>query len=364
MFGNELERMKEQHDLKMQKLKLQGELSIEENKIRNEITLNKLNSEKEQLSIINSIRDLKNTVKKDKSIIKSGKFLNFWGTVGTIVSTLLTIAGLWNFFNSSYLMSVSFILAIILTQFSVYILAKQDTNIRKHFMQHASKAGLLKLTLLSISIYGNYTFFTSNRTINLIEAITTIALCISIDLISIYCISIAQDFKTLNKNTSTDNLYKGLFTKIVYNMTYKFVSGIENKYQNNKNASMFVIDKDSKRQLTYNRVSEDENNNKTSTFVLDKDIYNNSVNMHNTENRNVSTFVHDKEVEIIKNAILSYKDDNICPSLSALSDITGLTKNKIVEAKKILEKRGLIKTKNLITYVLENSESEENTNVK
>jgi hypothetical protein len=354
---NELEKIKHQHNFKMQKLKLQGELSIEESKIKNTISLNKLNAEKEQLSVTESIRELKNTVKKDKSIIKSGKFLNFWGTLGTIISTLLTIAGLWEFFNDSYLKAITFILAIVLTQFSVYILAKQDTNIRKHFMQHASKVGFLKLVLLTISIYGNYTFFTTGRAITLIEAITIISLCIAIDLISIYCISIAQDFKMLNKNTSADNLYKGLLHKILFNMTYKFVSRIENNYQNNKSASMFVQDKDSNKQLTYRIVSEDENNNIASNFVQDKDTIKNTVSKLHPENKNISAFVQDKEIEKIKNAILAYKDGNICPSLSALSDITGITKNKIVEAKKILEKRGLIKTKGKTTFVNEKIEN-------
>ena len=166
---NELNRMRKAHNLKLEKLKLQGEMYIEENKIKNEISLNKLKAEKNQLKVNNEIRELKTEVKQDKSIIKAGTFLNFWGTLGTIVSTLLTIAGLWSFFNGSYLKAVSFILAIVMTQFTVYILAKQDTNIKKYFAQHAFKVSVLKFVLLSISIYGNYTFFTNERTINFID---------------------------------------------------------------------------------------------------------------------------------------------------------------------------------------------------
>lgn len=348
---NEIERIRQQHNLKMQKLKLHGELYIEENKIKNTISLNKLNAEKEELKIVESIRDLKNTVKKDKSIIKSGHFLNFWGTLGTIISALLTIAGLWSFFNSSYLMSVSFVLAIILTQFSVYVLAKQDTNIKKHFRQHALKVSVLKFTLLSISIYGNYTFFTANRQVNLLEIITTIALCIAIDLISIYCISISEDMKTLNKNNNTNDLYKGLLGKILFNATYKFIAGIEKTYQ--QNSSMLVMDKDSNKLLTYQDDSASENNKNDSDFVQDKDAIKNIDYKHDTQNKNILDFVQDKDIEKVKSAILSYKDGNVCPSLNALQDFTGLTRNKIVEAKKILEKRGLIKTQGLKTYVLE-----------
>jgi len=38
---NQLEQMKSNHELKMQKLRLQGEMYIEENKIKNDIALSK-----------------------------------------------------------------------------------------------------------------------------------------------------------------------------------------------------------------------------------------------------------------------------------------------------------------------------------
>ena len=307
------------HENRIQRLKLKGEQWIEEQKIKNEINLNKLKAEKDQLNINKDIRELKTEVRQDKAIVKAGTLLNMWGTIGTVISTLLTISGLWMYFNSSYFKAITFILAITMTQFTVFILAKHDTNIKRHFMQHATKAGILKIVLLCISIYGNYTFFTTGRDINFIEAITILALCIAIDVISIYCISISQDFKTLNKNVSSNNLYKGLLGKIIYNVTFKIIKKINDKYNSN-----IVMDK----------TSQIESNYKQDSKVLE-----------------LSAFVHDKDTETIKNAILNYKDGNICPSTSALMELTELSKNRVIEIKKALEIEGFIKTNGKKTII-------------
>ena len=64
---------------------------------------------------------------------------------------------------------------------------------------------------------------------------------------------------------------------------------------------------------------------------------------------------YSKDVEIVKNAILNYKDENISPSLSALQQLTGLSKNEIVNAKKELEQEGFIKTEGRTTFILDNN---------
>jgi len=335
-----MERMIRNHEKKMQVLKLKGEQWIEENKIKNDIQLSKLKAEKDQLSVNKDIREIKTEVKQDKAIIKAGTFLNMWGTIGTGTSTLLTIAGLWSFFNSSYLKAISFILAIIITQFTVYILAKQDTNIKRHFMQHAFKASILKVTLLSISIYGNYTFFTTGRNVNFIGVVTTLALCIAIDVISIYCISIAQDFRTLNKNVSKDSMYKGLLGKIVFNFTYKFISEIENKYHINKSGLTFVQDKETVKKIDYKQ----DRKESISNIDMDKDSNTELSYKQDSKVLELSDFVQDKDKEIIKEAILNNNIDNVCPSISTLMELTGFSKNKVIAIKKALELEGIIET--------------------
>jgi len=316
-----MEKLKEKHNLKMQKLKLQGELMIEENNIKNENSLNKLKAEKDQLKVNSDIRELKTIVRQDKTIINAGLFLNFWGTLGTVISTLLTIAGLYSLFNSGYFKTICFILAIVMIQFSVYLLSKQDTNIKKHFKQHAFKVNALKLVLLSISIYGNYNFFTTGRDTSIIDKFIFLALCVAIDFISIYCLAIAQDFKTLNKNVSKDGLYKGLIGKIIFNLTYKTISGIEQKYQRNINPQLKLLkpgnDRETGKQDSKNDIS---NNNKLETPVNDRDL---------------------KE---LLTAIFKYKDGVICPSVLYLSEKTNLTRTKINQLKKYLNDLGLLET--------------------
>jgi len=125
------------------------------------------------------------------------------------------------------------------------------------------------------------------------------------------------------------------------------LSKIESKVSNNNLIS--VIDKDIKeekvKELEYKQdteIKEIEENN--SNVDMDKDLKEES-NYNNDSNvTNMRDFVHDKDRELIKSTILSYQDNNIIPSISALMDLTGLSKNKIIAVKKELEKSGLIQT--------------------
>jgi len=203
--------------------------------------------------------------------------------------------------------------------------------------------------LLIVSISFNFIFM-YNPANSLFKNILSVILCIIFDVAIILICEIAFTIRlnltfVKNENISIFSRVGNIFSSMVDNKLTK----IENKVNR---PLVFVHDKDTRKELSYRLVSKDENNNNLPEFVQDKDTAKNIVNKHNPENKNLSTFVQDKEIETIKSAIFSYKDGNLCPSLSALSDITGITKNKIVEAKKILEKRGLIKTKDMKTYVL------------
>jgi len=227
-----IEEIEKIHAKKIQMMKSSSQLQVTEIKTKNEVELNKIKTEEDQLKVNERIRQLKITVLQDKAIVRAGKLIDFWGTLATIISTCLTIAGLYELFIGNTFKLVSFVSAIIMIQFTVFLLSKQDTNVKKHFRQHASKAIFLKYMLLGISVYGNYTFFSEKNNGNMINMITTLVLCISIDFISIFAIAIAQDFKMLNKNSS-ENLYKGILSKIFFNFSYKFIMRIENLYQEN-----------------------------------------------------------------------------------------------------------------------------------
>lgn len=347
-MNKSIEKLQKEHELKLELLKLKGKHKKEENKIKNEIKHDFLISEKDNLKVTEEIRTLKINVNQDKKIIFAGNFLNFWGTLGTITSTILTIAGLYSFYCQTYLKSIAFILAIILTQFSVYVLAKQDTNIKRNFKQHVLKASILKFLLLTVSLYGNFTYFSTNRQMSITDIVTTIFICLAIDLISIYCISIAQDFKTLNKNNSTDNFHTGIIKKIIFNKTHKLFSKIETEYQNNKNTPNLIQDKKTNKESVKNNTL---NVDDVSNVVQDKTINKDSDKKEVSKIQNISNLVNDSDLELVKNAILDNKESNICPSQKVLMDNTGLTKNKIVAIKKELEKQGIIETVGMTTYV-------------
>ena len=314
-MNNKIEKLQKDHELKMEIMKLKGKHKKEKNKIQNEIILDLYNAKKDQSGIIDEIRQIKINVNRDKKLIKAGKWLLFWGTIDTIISAMLTISGLWSFFSTSYLKLICFIAVIMLSQFTVFIISKQISTIKEHFIQHYTKANLLRFFLLLISVYGNYIFFIRGRETLILEKIITFILCLCIDIIGIYCISIGNDFKTLNKNISIKNDY--IFIKNLFRSVSDFVR--DKRRANNK--LIKVVEND------------------------------NLISIDNT--KNISDFVRDKDISIVKNTILSNKDGNVCPSIAQLSKLTGFTKNKIVYIKKILESQGFIETDGTTTYLKE-----------
>lgn len=358
----ELERIRKNHDFKMQKMELKADLATKEENLKNRLESNKLNNRKGQLGLLDDIRIAKMVVSNDKKIIKAGKFLDFWATIGTIVSTLLTIAGLWHFYNTSILKSVSLILAVILTQFSVYILAKQTSNINKHFIQHAFKCSLLKTVLLIISVYGNYTFFTSSRSINFVEFITTLALCICIDVISIYVLSIAQDFKTLNKNCfkakiQNNNSIGSKIKEIIVAIPENYINRLHRKVV--KNTYLINEIKDNTK-LPHDRIINDlEVKQEVKKPALTLVKQSNSVSSSGVEQ---ACKISNNQTFTVKNLhisdtdrVLEYMKDNqrngVVPSLNIMIKDLDISANKIREAKKQLKENGYIETLKNKTYL-------------
>lgn len=65
--------------------------------------------------------------------------------------------------------------------------------------------------------------------------------------------------------------------------------------------------------------------------------------------------VHIDITDKVKNAIFDYAENNICPSIRQLMELTELTKNEVVEAKKELETEGLIYTEGFKTYIVDDT---------
>jgi hypothetical protein len=301
---SKIEKLKKKHNDKIEILKILGEQKIEENKIKNEIALQDNTFESSQLTIKENIRLLKMNNSKDRNTIKSGKMLLLWGFIATLISSILTIAGLIRFFTDNYLKMITFIFVIVLSQLSVYILSKQITNIRLNFKQHYIKAEMLRVLLLIASISGNFTFFTSGRTNTIFSNIITLILCICIDLIAIYCSSIGEDFKRLNRqNTSIQHDFI---------LIKQLLKSVQNR----------LIKKPVQIKTT------------------DSKLLDNPVQIDNTDIK-----------EIVKNTILENKNNNIAPSTKKLIEITQLKRLDVINAKKQLIEDGFLKTIGNTTYI-------------
>jgi hypothetical protein len=235
---SKLEKIKKKHNEKLAIMQLDNELKIEENKLKNKLRLQELNAENGQLEIKRNIFNLNNTTKKDTYTIKSGKKLKSFALLTTLVSTCLTIAGGYKDFSHSIYTLITYIVAIVVLQSTVYLIASQETRIKQEFHRHYSKVIALKYCLLGISIYSNYKFF-AKEVDSLISNVIIFVLCVALDLIAIYLVSLAYDQKTLTFSYQDDvkKVYNknNLLYKLAYNMTYKVVYGIESKYTSNKN---------------------------------------------------------------------------------------------------------------------------------
>lgn len=245
MFGSHesyLEGLREKHEQRLEKLRLQNELNIESTRLENELTLEGLESESGQLEVRNKIFRLKNEVTKDDVTIKAGKGLKFWAILVTLISTCLTVAGGYNDFNKNDYVLAAFISTIVVIQFTVYLITSQETRVKQDFSRHFNKVITLKYCLLVVSIYNNYRFFEVSCN-TWMSRVIVLLLCISIDLIAIFLVSLAYDQITLN--TYKDNS-KGLLYKFFHNLTFNFVNKINSKYlANNINYDKIVNTGDS-----------------------------------------------------------------------------------------------------------------------
>lgn len=221
-----LEKMKQSHEIDIKKMQLKNEISIERTSLMTRLKLKKLQSLKDQLGEKKEIFKIKNLVKKDSLTVKAGNILRFWAIIVTIISTILTIAGGYEDYNKSIFTLIGFIGAIIVIQFTVFIIAAQETRIKTEFNVHSWKCNLLKYSLLTVSIYHNYKFFNCNGKNN---SIIIFMLCVALDLICVFLVGLAYDQITLN--TFKKKEQKSLLYKLFFNITHKYVDSINKKYE-------------------------------------------------------------------------------------------------------------------------------------
>jgi hypothetical protein len=174
-------------------------------------------------------------------------------------------------------------------------------------------------------------------------------LCVLIDFGIITLLPFAFDRMLLNytyKNTRDDDI--STVSKLVNILFFKWKMKIDLQYQRNLQImNNPVIDTANKIQVS--EIVEENPSN----FDQGKDTIKELTYRQDSNIKEPLRLIQGKDVLKLKTAILNYKDENICPPVAALEQLTGFTKNRIYALKKVLENEGFIETVNKQTIVKE-----------
>lgn len=283
------------------------------------------------------IKQLKNEIKSDKWIQIKGWLILIYAFFGTIATTSISIAGGISEYSHTFI----FGLGVVTIQSGLFLLTQNETTIKKKFPDFLSIVKLLQIGLLFLSVRFNYIFFNSSSSFN----IFTLILCICFDVTILKAITISSDFRTLNYHSKKVDFNNMSFIKmILFNLTAKFRINTLRQFNYNKAQFENLAEKkdtsDSQKKEA-EKIEVIENHNSPKLFLV-----------KGKENEKQENTVAEKDKELIIRAIFENKtDENICPSLSKLENITGVSKTKISKVKKELSREGILTTNNLKTIV-------------
>lgn len=294
---------------------------------------------------------LKKELNQEKTFFTklSGLILWLLCAFGMVASSSIAIAGGYKSYTGFEQYAYIFFIAYV--ELSIFFVSNFETSIKSKFYRHYTKVKILQIGLLAIIIYLNFNFFLSKmpEDSSWLLKVMTFILCILVDYGTMSFLSLSADRLFYNLSFKTVS-YEGLFSKILFNLTYNFRNKIEQKYiENTKKQLNSFQDRDIKQELTYNKLIE---NKELENSFQDRTTENEIEYKEEIELRKPLELVQDKDIETVKKTILNYQDNNICPPVAALEQLTGLTKNKIVAIKKSLELDGFIKTEGNKTLVM------------
>lgn len=340
-----LEEIKKEHDYEINFKKLKSEIKIENNNIKTRLYLNKLNAKKEKLATEKSIKKLEEETKADEKTVRHGKQLKFWAVLVTIVSTVLTICGGIDNFNKNIWTCVAFILFVILIQFTVFLIASQESKIKENFYIHLWKCNLLKYTLLTVSIYNNYKFF-EHTSQSIISKIMTITFCIAFDLIAIFLISLAYDQINLNYFSTKTPQKKNILGMFIYNITFYIRKKVYKKYQTNL-SNEFLICSDTKNTKKILQLDTTKDTKEIST-IKKKPQKKNTENTRNELSKN--------DIEKYFNYIFDNKnEDNSCIGYKKVAKEIGIKERTAHYIYRHLKQNKIIGTLGNKTVIIQNN---------
>jgi len=324
MFFMNEEQIKKHYERKAQK-------QIARDNAKTEYKQRVLENRKRLIPNLLEIKQLKAQLKEPAIRKRISNMLLLLAIIMTCVTTLTTIAGGLEYRNTILTM-VTYIAFVAFAQLTILVISCLKPYLYNKAPQYIGIASMLQVFLLIVSISFNFIFLHNSDNSGYIVFLNLI-LCIIFDVVILVICELSFVIRLNIVFVKRNSIYKGLLGKIIFNFTYKYIKDINDRYNS-------VMDKDSSIKLTY---KQDRELN-TQNIDMDKDSIDDSRYNNDSKVLELSDFVQDKDKEIIKGAILNHNIDNVCPSISALMDITGLSKNKIIEIKKALELDGLIET--------------------
>jgi hypothetical protein len=312
------------------------------------------------------INKLRQESKNDFWIQFKGYAIMLYAIIGTIATTSLSIAGGVAFFEKPFI----FGLAMFSVQAGLFLLTMNETTIKNNFPNHYFIVKLLQLGLLILSIKFNYVFFSHSHRLEL----STLLLCICFDITILKSISISADFRNLNfhkKNNDFDFENMSFLKMIWFNFTAKYRMNTLRSFNYNK-AQFNKIKAENQEINARSKLPLEKDSDDLKKLTGDKGLileqkepskllfYNDYKNQKdekpiNSEKKEVlehKSIVIERDRTTLLKAIFENKSkDNICPSISKLENITGLSKDKISKIKKELINDGILTTKGTKTII-------------
>jgi hypothetical protein len=287
------------------------------------------------------IKSLKRQLKEPAIRRRISNTLLLLAIIMTAITTLTTIAGGLRYRNTLFTM-ITFISFVTFEQLTILIISCLKPYLYSKAPRYIGISTLLQLFLLIVSISFNFVFLynpLSSGWINLLNII----LCIIFDVVILLICEISFVIRLNIQFSQANNRIKNILKMVMDNKLNK----IESKINNNNLIPVIDIDTDKEniKEIEYKKDTEiEENQENNSNVDMDRNVNEELENNNDSKVLEMSDFVQDKDRGLIKSTILNYQDNNICPSTSALMDLTGLSKNKIIAVKKELETDGMIET--------------------
>jgi len=235
------------------------------------------------------IKQLKAKLKEPKIRRRISNMLLFLAVLMTVVTTLTTVAGGLSY-RDTLLTMLTFILFVSFAQGTILLISCIKPYIASKAPRYLAICSILQVALLLVSISFNYIFI-YNPDNNAYVSMLNIVLCIVFDIAILVLCELSFVIR-LNKK----------------------LDKIESKLH------------------------------------MDRESIS-PVQIEAKEIKQLKNPVPDRDIEAIKQAILKYKNKNIAPSTKSLIEITGLSRNRVIEAKRHLKDAGYLKTLGNTTYI-------------